>query len=476
MADSTSNLVGIGGYVKPGKSGSETNWQLFKNPGAWMSNLMAVDVAKSNASKAAADAKRVQGLLQSKITSGTAQPGTWYNPNENSVVRTTSGQTPASTTQSATITQAPAGGAGVPMGTGAGAGRTQESIKAELATKQAELQKLLTQSAGSQTNNQSGNQNANSTPIGVNPNATLNLQGLIPQLLGNAGANPQVLAAQAEIKKLQDEYALRNAQIGGSRTDLAETGGEQGLLQNLYAGKLNAAQTGLQNAQTEQQIQQGALQNAAGLVAPQAANALGYYEPGTGQFTQYGGGQGGGAASAGAVTQQMNQGATVQNMSALHDVAKKLATNLGAVIDDAKINDVSLGVGTTLASGIRQWIDTKSGDPKYANFANLVSEVAGKYAAILNQAGGTPTDQSQLSHSIINGLASGKDIKTLLESLDKNAGDSIEALKGASGANAYGVGTTGGQTTQSNVIQEGATQSAAGMNWVYRNGKWETSK
>ncbi len=74
-------------------------------------------------------------------------------------------------------------------------------------------------------------------------------------------------------------------------------------------------------------------------------------------------------------------------------------------------------------------------------FANLINEISSRYAGILNQAGGTPTDQSTISHSIINGLASGNSIEQVLGSLDKNATDSINSLN-----NVAGGGSTGSST------------------------------
>jgi hypothetical protein len=85
---------------------------------------------------------------------------------------------------------------------------------------------------------------------------------------------------------------------------------------------------------------------------------------------------------------------------------------------------------------VNQWLQKNSGSPQYQNVANLISEVANKYAAILNQSGGTPTSVSQVQQQIINGLASGTQIKDILANLDTNAQTSINALKSASQTNA----------------------------------------
>ncbi len=113
---------------------------------------------------------------------------------------------------------------------------------------------------------------------------TPSIGGILPSLFQNAYQNPQIAQTQQEIADLKKEAAQQIANIGGSRTNLAEAGGEQGLLQNLYANKLGALNTQLQQQTQEQQIQQEAVGKALGAVAPQAVPySSQYISPATGQ-------------------------------------------------------------------------------------------------------------------------------------------------------------------------------------------------
>lgn len=166
--------------------------------------------------------------------------------------------------------------------------------------------------------------------------------------------------------------------------------------------------------------------------------------PLTGQSYGAGGAGQGGAFSGGQVMEQQKQGGDYQSMLGAQQQAQSLASNLSTLIKQANINPANAGPFTTYINGINQWINNKSGNPQYQNAANLISEVASKYSNILNQSGGTPTDVSDTTHAIINGLASGKSIDQVLSTLDKNATDSINALKNAGQGNQGSRGTTFG--------------------------------
>lgn len=273
--------------------------------------------------------------------------------------------------------------------------------------------------------------------------------------------------ATNNLQALENNYADQNSIIGNSPIGLSEQGGEQGILNSQYASKLSNAQGALTNALTgnaqtqtayneagglansaasnataQQGTQQSGQASAAGLAQPQPANALGTYNPTTGQYEQYGGGQGGGAAEAGAVGTQVQQGAAVQSMTGIYNQAQGLSSSLTQAINSSGYNPASgVGPATTYANGVNQWLQTNSGNPQYQNVANLISEVANKYAAILNQSGGTPTSVSQVQQQIINGLASGQQIEQVLGSLSQNAQTSINALNNSSQTNSA-AGTT----------------------------------
>ena len=257
--------------------------------------------------------------------------------------------------------------------------------------------------------------------------------------------------AAKQLKDLQTQEAQQNANIQGSRTNLAEAGGEQGIMQNLAAGsqaaltgEMTAEQAAMQNATAQQGTQQSGLTAAMQGAAPQQANIYGTYDPTTMQYTGYGNGTSGGAATAGGVETQVQQGAAVQSMTGILSQAQGLSSSLSSAIDSSGYNPNDLGAATTYANGVNQWLQNKSGNPQYQNAAMLISEVANKYAAILNQSGGTPTSVSQVQQQIINGLSSGQQIKTMLANLDANAQTSIEHLKNAAQTNS--AGNTNGTT------------------------------
>ena len=288
--------------------------------------------------------------------------------------------------------------------------------------------------------------------------------GLVGGLTGMASqpttaytnAQNQYNQAAQQLAALQTQEAQQNANIQGSRTNLAEAGGETGIMQNLAAGsqaaltgEMTAEQAAMQNATAQQATQQSGLTAAGNLTAPQAANPYGTYSPTTLQYSQYGGGTGGGAATAGGVQAQVAQGAAVQNMQGILSQAQGLSSTLSDAITSSGYNPNDLSVATTFANGVNQWLQKNSGNPQYQNVANLISEVANKYAAILNQSGGTPTSVSQVQQQIINGLASGQQIQAILGNLDTNAQTSIKALQSASQTNS--AGTTNGTTDTSNI-------------------------
>lgn len=304
-------------------------------------------------------------------------------------------------------------------------------------------------------------------------NSVADQQGLVNTVPQN---NANVQAATQNIQDLQNSYANQTGLIGNSPIGISEQGGEQGLLNTQYSSKLAAAQGALTNTLTgnaqnqtayneagglantaagnatkQQETQQSGQYEAGTLTQPQTANPYGVYNPANGTYDSYGGANGSGAAGAGGVQTQVQQGASVQQMTGQQAQAQALAQNLNSVISGAGINPASPGNAgpmTAYVNGALQWINNQSGDPQYQNFANLVSEIASRYASILNQSGGTPTDQSTLSHTILNSLAGGQSIEQVLQSLDKNATDSINALKRASQTNANG--TTANTSSQYN--------------------------
>ena len=236
------------------------------------------------------------------------------------------------------------------------------------------------------------------------------------------------------------------------------------------AATMNAA-ANQECIQTGQQATQlGGQETAAGLVAPTPANIYGQFNPATGLVTGYNSGTAenpstGGVATGGAIQTHAQQGSAVQTMTGTLTQAQGLASTLSDAITSAGYNPVQgIGPATTFANGVNDWLQKNSGSPQYQTVANLISEVANKYAAILNQSGGTPTSVTQVQQQIINGLASGTQIKDILANLDTNAQTSINALKSASQTNAA-QGSSGDSSETTKVIN-GRTYTKTANGWT----------
>jgi len=129
--------------------------------------------------------------------------------------------------------------------------------------------------------------------------------------------NADVLAQKNEIQNLTNQYSGAKGTMGAG-TNLAEFGGEQGMLQNQYINNLTGLQAGLTNilqgnaqqqaaytgagnvanatagaATSQQSTQQSGLNNAAGLISPtQVPYSNQYVSPMTGQPVNGGGADG----------------------------------------------------------------------------------------------------------------------------------------------------------------------------------------
>ncbi len=90
------------------------------------------------------------------------------------------------------------------------------------------------------------------------------------QGLTTAATNPNIQQAYQNIQDLQNQYAQATAQVGGTPgLGQQEAQGTQGLLQNLFANKMSAAQQALANAQTQAGLEQAGYQQAGALTQGQ---------------------------------------------------------------------------------------------------------------------------------------------------------------------------------------------------------------
>lgn len=278
-------------------------------------------------------------------------------------------------------------------------------------------------------------------------------QGLYGQLIADLASryNQPTQAYTDAMKQYQDI----NAQLQASKTNeagqlaanaqnpipLEFQQGRGQVLQNQFlqqqaalAGQLQGASNVLGQANTQQGLQQQALSTAAGLAAPVGAQALGFYNPVTGQYSQYGGGQGqGGAFTAGQVQGNVGLGAQYTQMNAANTAAKGYENTINTYLrDNPGLNPSDL----TVVNGMMQWGGSQLGNPKYQTLANYLNEYANTLAPILG-AGGSITDyKTGLAQSLVNGKASGQSIAEVLANISKAADDKL--------ANMQSAGTGGG--------------------------------
>ncbi len=272
----------------------------------------------------------------------------------------------------------------------------------------------------------------------------------------NAQKQAQDILAQQ--KELDTNYAKQTYNIETGSGDLSLAGGLQGQLNRLAAAKSGAlasqyagATNLLGAANTQQQMQQGALGAAAGLAQPQGANALGFYDPVTKQFTPYGGGSNqSGAFGAGQVSGNVELGAQYSQMNAANTAAKGYENTINTYLrDNPQLNPSDL----TAVNGVAQWLKGQVGDPKYQTLANYINEYANTLAPILG-AGGSVTDyKTGLAQSLVNGRATGQSISEVLANISKAADDKLANMRSAgtgggvvAGGSAGYQPTTGGNT------------------------------
>lgn len=319
------------------------------------------------------------------------------------------------------------------------------------------------------------------TPTGTGT-ATGGTQGIIPppvtppvtfqstvEKLGNFNPNqdPGYQQAQNAYQQaitaknaIDQSYASQSAGISGNPGFTGYRQGQQGILDTNYQlasnkaqGAINQQQTAMTQAQAGTAQQQTALTNAAGYAAPQAANALGTYSPLNNQYTQYGGTSGGGAAQAGAVTEQANQGANVQNMEGAIQQSGALINKVKQDIQTSGFNPAPSAIGNALSS----WINTGLfPNPAFQNVINGLNEIVTTIAPVLGVPG-NPTDAKLfMSKQLVPLLMAGTDLPTVLDNLEANARVKINAARTASQSNAI---TNPSATTSANTQTNGQSNS-----------------
>lgn len=283
-------------------------------------------------------------------------------------------------------------------------------------------------------------------------------------------AQNQYLQANKDLATSQENEANQLALNNSNPIPLEFQQGRGQVLQGQYqtqqaaiSGQLSGAAAAEQAATGQQSAQQSGLAAAATGAAPQAANALGTFNPTTGTYSGYGGTSGSsGVFGAGQVLGGLAAG---QNQVGLQQAATA-AQGYAQTIDSYLQENPGLNpTGSTLVNGLTQWLQNgQFGDPKYQTLANYLTEYTNTLAPILG-AGGSVTDfKNQLSKALVNGQASGQSISQVIAQLEAAATAKLQnyqngvtgapAVGGTSVANVQG-GTNSAIDTQSNT--NGAT-------------------
>ena len=237
-----------------------------------------------------------------------------------------------------------------------------------------------------------------------------------------------VQSATQNLQNLQNNYAIQSGIIGNSPIGLSEQGGEQGLLNSMYANKLAAAQTAIQNAlqgnaqiqsaytgagniagtqagaaTSEQQAQQAALAQAGSLTAPTPANIYGFYQPGTGQVTPYDtGGASGGGIGQGAMLQgtaslaaSIPQSQNSFNMATgISDQFSNWLKNNPGVVNPSNIN---------LVNELKNWAQGgQFSDPNYPELNQFINEYLNTASSLVGTMGMPTNYKQQIVNSMIN--------------------------------------------------------------------------
>lgn len=291
--------------------------------------------------------------------------------------------------------------------------------------------------------------------------ANTTFPGLIRTLGTTAGTStPEYRAAQEQYLKanqaladLRAQEAIQNANIMGSRTNLAEAGGEQGLLQNLAAGKeaaltgeMNAATGAMGAATTQQQTQQSGLAAAGGLVQPQQAGPTNVpFNPATGEYGTpaagaYGGGNG--LQAVGNIQGQIGIGQNVAQLNSYLGGAQVVGKNLQNLITSANINPI----GLTYANGLLQFGAKAMSDPNYQKFAGQINDFVASLAPILGVGGNITDMKTQMSSAIVNALQSGSTINDVISYFLDQAQQKVQGLAKGGGVGVGGEINSNGTT------------------------------
>lgn len=162
------------------------------------------------------------------------------------------------------------------------------------------------------------------------------------------------------------------------------------------------------------------------------------------------------ASAAGAAQGQAagQQYGLVESYTSAHQQVNNLATQLGDAIKTWGLNPSEINKGNAVIQGIASNIS----DSRYQILSNYLTDIASLYSQILTPAGGSSTDTTRATAtSMINGVAQGQSIMSVIDGLDAQAKAKIAGIPTAGGL---------GANTNTNTNNSNST-SADGIDWNF---------
>lgn len=208
----------------------------------------------------------------------------------------------------------------------------------------------------------------------------------------------------------------------GNSAVIARTAAAQ---QSALAAGESAALQGTGQQLTAQGQAASGLNTAAGQISPQLGpmGTQQYYNP-LNQEQQYGS-----AFQGGVVQGQQALGQQYTQMNANNQAAKSVA---GTITNYLAANPDLNPSNATAANSLLQWAQGKQlGDARYQLLYGYLNDYTAKIAAVLGVGGDTTNLKTEIAQSMVNGLASGKNIVEVLNGINAQADASLSTVASA---------------------------------------------
>ena len=301
------------------------------------------------------------------------------------------------------------------------------------------------------------------TPTGQQPAYNAQNPATFPGLVTNlsnisATSTPEYQAAQnqyqtANQQLAQLKQAAANQQFIGAGTNLAEYAGTQGLLSNRLAlqeqaltNEMAAAQSAMQTATGQQQVQQTGLTGAAGLSAPTPANVLGFYQPLSGETAPYGGGTAG-AFQAGQVQGAFGSGTQYQQVLApdLNASTRILNQANDFIAKNPDINPSQFNIANYANALIR---GQQLSNPKYPILSQYINEFLNTLTNLVGSPGMSTNYKQQIVNDMVNSTSATGSLQQQMQNLLGIATQKAQSIYGTGQT----IATPAGQNNQPTVF------------------------